>query len=385
MASQKQSLLFLSSHHGTGACETLWLEAAARLAREGYPVLGLAAWKKHDHLRASILSDAGARVQFLQPALGGFMGKLVNRFMPYGRIAFSRYERAITRFNPTLVCISQGNDISALPWMEMTKRLCRPYTLVTHGVVPSEWPDDPVRSKLKVALLSAERTFWVARRNQADIECQIAASLPNSRTVWNPLRDQKKLALPWPAHVKQTLHLACVSRLQVRPKGHDLLLQALASPVWRDRDWKLSFYGEGENSQGLRELSDFLGIGAKVHFAGHISDLTTIWSECHWLAQPSRHEGMPMSLIEALMAGRPALVTDVAGHAEVVTDGENGIVAEFPTVSALEKAIERVWSLRDHWPVMGRNAGQKIRLQMPTDPVGAYVNEILEVLAKCKA
>jgi glycosyltransferase involved in cell wall biosynthesis len=375
-------ILFLSSHHGTGACETLWLEASARLARKGHPVLGLVAWKNHDHRRAEILREAGGRVQFLHPALGNIASKLIHRLLPYGSIAYARYRSAVKSFRPKLVSISQGNDISALPWIEETKLLNLPYTLVTHGVVPSEWPDDPVRARLKKALLSARRTFWVARQNQTDVEHLIAARLPNAKIAWNPLRSQQDPALAWPESSSSTLHLACVSRLQVRPKGHELLLQALASEGWKNRDWKLTFFGDGENREGLQELTDFLGIQPKVFFAGHVSELADIWKQCHWLVQPSRHEGMPLSLIEALLAGRPALVTDVAGHAEVVTDGDNGIVAESPTVNALINALNRLWQLREQWPSMGERAGHRIRLQIPPDPVGAYAEELEKMLTE---
>ena len=42
---------------------------------------------------------------------------------------------------------------------------------------------------------------------------------------------------------------------------------------------------------------------------------------------------MPLSLVEALFCGRPALVTDIAGHAELITEGENGFLAEAATVA----------------------------------------------------
>jgi glycosyltransferase involved in cell wall biosynthesis len=374
--SKQRPIAFLSSHHGTGACETLWLETAARMAQGGRPVCGMVCWKKHDHNRAAPLLDAGGAFRFLQPSLGTYMGKVMNRFLPYGRLAFSRFQRELRTFRPSLVTISQGNDISALPWMEATAQAGLPYTLVTHGVVPSEWADDDVNDRLRTALLAAKKTFWVSHRNREDIEWQIGCHLPNAQMIWNPLRWDRNLILPWPDAAAPKLRLACVSRLQVRSKGHDLLLRALATQEWSNRDWLLTFYGEGENRRALEGLANFLGISSKVRFAGHIADLIPIWQDCHWLAQPSRHEGMPMSLIEALLAGRPALVTDVAGHSEVIRDGENGIVAAAPTVMELQKALERVWQRQAEWPAMGQSAAQRIREQMPADPVGAYFDAI---------
>ena len=172
-----------------------------------------------------------------------------------------------------------------------------------------------------------------------------------------------------------------MARLQTRPKGHDLLLQALALPHWRERNLQLSFFGTGPNRQGLERLANMMGISDRVQFRGHVDGVADIWREHHLLAQPSRHEGMPLSLVEALICGRPAFVTDVAGHAELIQDEVNGFVAEAPTVRHLDAALQRAWDRRGDWEGMGRLAGAMVRKQIPTDPVQTFTDILLSTAA----
>ena len=56
-----------------------------------------------------------------------------------------------------------------------------------------------------------------------------------------------------------------------------------------------------------------------------------IWAEHHALVLPSRFEGMPLVVVEAMLCGRPCIVTDVGGNAELIRDGINGFLAKAPT------------------------------------------------------
>ena len=62
-----------------------------------------------------------------------------------------------------------------------------------------------------------------------------------------------------------------------------------------------------------------------VHFRGHVNDIRAIWEQNHLLVLPSRYEGLPLALVEAMWCGRPAVVTDVGGNAELCVGKRNGI------------------------------------------------------------
>lgn len=371
-------ILFISSHHGTGASETLWIDAATNLAAAGHQVTAAVNWRKSSADRIAPLQKAGIPVRHLNlTAKTGRLMKLLKRFMPHEKWELAAARRIISATAPNVIVFSEGNDISALSFMEMAKTLGIPYQIVTHGVNPAVWPDDDTADRLRPAFTSAKRTYWVSARNIEEFEHHIGARLGNAEVVRNPVKVERDAPFTWPAE-DGIWRMACVARLQTRAKGHDLLLQAFAAPQWRDRSLHLTFFGDGENRRGLEKLAVLLGVGPQVSFGGHVSRVQDIWHDHHLIAQPSRNEGMPLSLVEALMCGRPALVTDVAGHAELITDGENGFVAEAASVLHIGRALDRAWNERNRWQAMGQAAYDRIRKDIPADPAAEFAAQVVK-------
>jgi glycosyltransferase involved in cell wall biosynthesis len=370
-------ILFISSHHGTGASETLWIEAAVKLAASGHQVSAAVNWRTSSPERLFPLRQSGISVWLLNLASKtGKLTKLLRRFLPHEKWKLASARQVIKATMPDTIVFSEGNDISALPFMELARGLGIPYQIVTHGVNPAVWPSDDVADHLRPAFTSAVRTYWVAARNIEEFEHHIGTRLGNAEVVHNPVKVDRDIPFAWPTE-DGTWRMACVARLQTRAKGHDLLLQAFAAPQWRDRPLHLTFFGDGENRRGLEKLASLLGLDTQISFGGHVSRVQDIWRDHHLIAQPSRNEGMPLSLVEALMCGRPALVTDVAGHAELITDGLNGFIAEAASVQHIGQALERAWDGRTGWQEMGRSAYERIRLDIPCDPAADFVRRIL--------
>ena len=121
-------------------------------------------------------------------------------------------------------------------------------------------------------------------------------------------------------------------------KGLDVLLHALAGLP----GVAAAIVGRGPSESALRALAADLGVDDRVHFIG--------WSDepRAWLAGfdvfvlPSRLEGMPLSVIEAMLAGRPVVATDVGSVSEVVVDGETGILVPPDDAAALRDALQRL-------------------------------------------
>jgi len=373
-------IFFLSSHHGTGASETLWIEAATKLATAGHEVSAAVNWRRFDHARLAPLAEAGIPVRLLNLGVrSGVAAKIIKRVMPHDKWEIAAARRAITASRPQTIVFSQGNDISALPFLELAHAMGIPCQVVTHGVNPAIWPSDDIADRLRPAFTSASRTYWVASRNIKEFEYHIGVRLGNAEVVRNPVKVDRDAPFSWPTD-DGTWRMACVARLQTRAKGHDLLLEALAEPQWRDRALHLTFFGDGENRRGLERLATMLGLSAKVSFSGHVSQVQDIWRVHQLIAQPSRNEGMPLSLVEALMCGRPALATDVAGHAELLTDGINGFVADAATARHISSALERAWNERMNWETMGQVAYERIRQDIPVDPSGQFATKILAAI-----
>ena len=172
--------------------------------------------------------------------------------------------------------------------------------------------------------------------------------------------------------------MACVARLEIQDKGQDLLLEALADPVWKDRDFRLDFYGSGPDREILGDLISFYRLGDKVKIVGFESDIRKIWNEHGLLVLPSISEGTPISLIEAQICGRAALVTRVDGNPDWVEEGMTGFLAEAATVCHLRLALERAWENRHRWREMGEAARVACLAKRDSDPAGTLLGLLCE-------
>jgi glycosyltransferase involved in cell wall biosynthesis len=150
--------------------------------------------------------------------------------------------------------------------------------------------------------------------------------------------------------------MANVARLDAHCKGQDLLLHALSGEIWKHRRWLLRLYGAGDDRSYLERLAKHYNVAGKVEFCGHVSDVRSIWADNHLLVMPSRSEGTPLALVEAMICGRPSVVTDVGGNIEWVDEPSTGFVADAHSARSINNALERAWEARDHWESIGQRA-----------------------------
>jgi starch synthase (maltosyl-transferring) len=115
-----------------------------------------------------------------------------------------------------------------------------------------------------------------------------------------------------------------VGRL-TRQKGVDVLLEAASVVVANQPDWSLAIVGDGPDRPMLEErVRNDPGLKSAVKFLGARSDVGALLRAADLLVLPSRWEGMPNVVLEAMAAGRPVVATAVAGTSELVRSGETG-------------------------------------------------------------
>lgn len=260
-----------------------------------------------------------------------------------------------------------------------------PFVTISQANLESLWPDDVTASTYRRLLPAARRCYFVSSANRRLLENQIGCSLSNAEVVWNPFNVRRDVSLPWPTLTENgELRLASVARLHPPSKGQDLLLEALADSKWRGRKWHLTLYGEGPMRDTINRMVCRFGIQDHVSIAGFINSIETVWAENHALVMPSRYEGMPLAMVEAMLCARPVLATDVASHSEVVIEGVTGFLAEATTAQSVGNALERLWTNRLMLKKMGETATQMIRNRLPPDPVGFFANELTSLFEQAR-
>jgi GalNAc-alpha-(1->4)-GalNAc-alpha-(1->3)-diNAcBac-PP-undecaprenol alpha-1,4-N-acetyl-D-galactosaminyltransferase len=149
----------------------------------------------------------------------------------------------------------------------------------------------------------------------------------------NSLRDLKLAGGP-----RETLILG-IGRLSAE-KGFDVLLRAFAKMAHRFADWRITIIGDGPARDTLVRLRDDLKLSAQVEFCGAVERVEPWLSRAAILVHPSRREGFPNVVLEALGAGMAVVSSDCrAGPAELIKDGINGRLVRVDDVEGFAAAM----------------------------------------------
>lgn len=152
----------------------------------------------------------------------------------------------------------------------------------------------------------------------------------------------------------------CAGRLEEQ-KGQDVLLDALAEVRRRGLEFVAVLAGEGRQRAALEERARALGLEANVHFAGQVDDVGPLLAAADAVAMPSRWEGLPLVLLEALARGRPVVASAVGGVPEAVSDGEHARLVPPGDVPALAGALEEFHRHPDAALRMGWRGALRVR------------------------
>ena len=121
-------------------------------------------------------------------------------------------------------------------------------------------------------------------------------------------------------------------------KGHRHLLEAAR----RLPGVRFLCAGDGRLRDELIAGADRLGVADRVTFLGFRRDMDVLLGACDLVVLPSLYEGLPLTLIEAMAAGRAVVATDIGGTRELVVDGATGILVPPRDPAALASAVQRV-------------------------------------------
>jgi glycosyltransferase involved in cell wall biosynthesis len=147
---------------------------------------------------------------------------------------------------------------------------------------------------------------------------------------------RKELGLPLDAIV-----LGYVGRIQ-RVKRIDLLLDTFKQITELYSNTYLIVVGEGDIKSNLEAYAAVLGISHKIIWTGFRQDIPRILSAMDIYIQLSLNEGLSLSILEAMMAGKPVVATDVGGNSEIIKNEVNGLLITDVSTNNIVKATLRL-------------------------------------------
>ncbi len=167
---------------------------------------------------------------------------------------------------------------------------------------------------------------------------------------------KKKLGLE-----SSSLIVGTVARLH-RQKGIIYLLRAFQKVVLSLPQARLLLVGDGQLRKKLEKEAAHLGLGKYVLFLGEREDVAELISIFDVFVLPSLWEGLPFVLLEAAVAGKPVVASDIEGVREIIKSGKNGLLVPAKEHRALADAILNLLRKKD----LALRLGEQLRKDVPS-------------------
>lgn len=358
-----------------GGSEVLWQRVARQLQDEGHQVTVNYKWWPYKAFQLEQIEEHGGTVWLRDEPPKPFLQRKKEVIKSF----FSRNGKTsnwLETERPDAVLVTLGYHPDQILIADTCMRLEIPYAINIQCASNFFFiPGDRIEAYRKW-YTNAERVFFVSEENQLKLQNNIAMKFDNAEIIANPFNVPYDASPEWP-ETEDEFRIAFVGRVHFQSKGQDIVVDVMKQPKWRNRNLKITFYGHDQgNKRQLEELIKLHGLEDQLLFGGYKQNVEEIWSENHALLLPSRYEGAPLVVIEAMLCNRMAITTAIGRNRELIDDNESGFIAAGATIELLDDCLERAWEKRQQWQAIGKLAGEHIRQRYPQDPIGEFKDKI---------
>lgn len=224
-----------------------------------------------------------------------------------------------------------------------------------------------------IVTVSEYHRSWALKKHIGELSQVVAIpnGLPPERAHPARQRDEVRdqLGVGGDIVVLSTGRLAQQKGLEYLIRAIPLLGEGLA-PI------KVLIAGEGDLRRELEALTSELGVDARVRFLGFRSDVPDLLAACDLVVLPSLWEGLSVSLLEAMAAGKPVVTTSIGSNVEVTDNGDVALLVPPRNPSALANSIGRLVADDGLRHSLGLRARQRVNLHYTmTRMAEAYLAE----------
>jgi glycosyltransferase involved in cell wall biosynthesis len=216
------------------------------------------------------------------------------------------------------------------------------------------------RLALQIALRLSAATTVVSDKMRTDLIEALGAvarrsiTIPNGVPIQNGVRDSVRAELAVGPHEVVVLAVgSCCAR-----KNQALLVDALAM-LPREIPWRLMIAGrEDDGSAAIRTSVNRHRVEDRVSLVGVREDVANLLAAADIFAMPSTWEGMPLALAEAMMAGLPAIASNVGGMPEMIEHGRSGFIAPELNAASFSNILHALLTQQELRSTVGQEAAR---------------------------
>ncbi|MFA9468193.1 glycosyltransferase family 4 protein [Streptococcus sp. E24BD] len=159
--------------------------------------------------------------------------------------------------------------------------------------------------------------------------------------------------------VSEELQLFSVGELNEN-KNHRLVIEAIHRSVYKDQ-FRYIICGGGPLLSSLSDLARTYGLEKQVHFLGYRTDIPDLLQQSDVFVFPSKREGLPVSVMEAMAVGLPAIVSNIRGNNELIDHDKGGFIFTSNDIDELRSYLDKCIVASDKLAVLGQYNRQKIQ------------------------
>lgn len=379
------SIILLGTQMAVGGAQKLLLEQALWFQQHGHKVTALFFYDR-DTLHEKWIKTYPFEIQNLEAfdkKAGGLrsLPKLLSGLLKLWRILkHGKFDAIIT--------FTHDSNLLGLPLAKFAGIRARVGTHLGEIRGMSRWRDGlhtflVNRGVIQTLVASSART-----RNNA---VEVGVNPERIVTIYNAIMPfdvthidrnliRQKLGLQ-----KDEVFFLAVGRL-VYEKGHEFLIEAMSMVAKEDTSAVAGICGAGQLHNQLQAQIETLNLQDKVRLLGQWDSIHDILAAADVFVLPSRWEGLPMALLEGMMAGLPVIATRVEGVDEVVQPGEHGLLVPLESPAELAQAILQLLRSPADRKRMGKAARERVLSSYTTDRMcEAYLQVIERGLGEGKA
>jgi len=210
-----------------------------------------------------------------------------------------------------------------------------PFSVTAHGSDIYEYPPADFESRIE----SASPFITISQFNRSYLQKKFPRLQDKIQVVHCGV-DLQKLPHRPSRKMGKPIRLLTVARLE-KVKGVDILLDSCRDLMERGVDFECWIAGHGSQRWLLESQRDQLGLGSRIHFLGALprADILNLYSTADIFILPSRREGIPVSVMEAMAVGLPVIAPRVTGLPELVNHDQNGWLVGPNNPSELANAV----------------------------------------------